>query len=62
LTGRLALALGLVAVTGGLAPAAEAAKPRLYTVALSGEIRNEFTLATSDTRTPPSDCLGSERP
>ncbi len=56
---RLALAVGLVAALGGSAPDAWAAKPRLYAVSLSGEIRSSLTHALMDTRIGPDGCVGS---
>ena len=56
---RLALVLGLAAAIGVGAPDAWAAKPRLYTVSLSGEIRSTLTHALVDTAIPPDGCVGS---
>ena len=57
---RVALALGLAAALGATAPDAWAAKPRLYTVSLSGEIRSSLSHALVDTGVPPAGCVGSD--
>jgi hypothetical protein len=56
---HLVLALGLAAALGVGAADAWAAKPRLYTVSLSGEIRSSLTHALVDTAAPPAGCVGS---
>jgi hypothetical protein len=50
------LALVVVA-TAAFAPAASAAKPKLYTVSLSGDVRNESTQTMEGI--PPEGCMGS---
>jgi hypothetical protein len=47
-----------VAVSAATAPAAWAAKPKLYTVSLSGDVRNESTLVR-ETPTAPDGCTGT---
>ena len=56
---RLTLAVAVVAVLGVSAPDAWAAKPRLYSVSLSGEIRSSLSHALVDTRIGPDGCVGS---
>ena len=51
--------VGIVAVAAVCAPAAWAAKPKLYSVALSGDVRNEASRTTDGTVRPPEGCMGT---
>ena len=55
----LAVLVCVVAALGVSAADARAAKPRLYTVSLSGELRASLSHALVDTRIGPDGCVGS---
>jgi hypothetical protein len=57
---RIGVSLAVIAVlAAACVPAAEAAKPKLYSVSLKGNVRNERTAVFSDSVQPPYGCVGS---
>jgi hypothetical protein len=60
MSSRIGLSLVVIAAAAAVgAPAAWAAKPKLYNVSLSGEVRNEVTRVREDAVDPPPGCRGS---
>ena len=55
---RIAASLAVVAAAAICAPAASAAKPKLYSVSLTGDVRNEAT-TTEENDFPPDGCTGT---
>jgi hypothetical protein len=51
--------VGIVAVAAVCAPAAWPAKPKLYSVALSGDVRNEASRTTDGVPRAPEGCIGT---
>ena len=56
---RLGTAFVVVAAAAVCVPAAQAAKPKLYSVSLKGDVRNELTSVRADAVEPPVGCVGS---
>lgn len=56
---HLGAPLVVIAAAFACVPAAHAAKPRLFTVSLSGEVRNEATRVRDDAVYAPSGCVGT---
>ena len=56
---RIGVSLSVIAVlVAACVPAAEAAKPKLYSVSLKGDVRDEINVVRQDVA-PPYGCLGS---
>ena len=51
--------VGIVAVAAVCAPAAWPAKPKLYSVALKGDVRNEANRTTDGVPRSPEGCIGT---
>ena len=51
--------LVVIAAAAACVPVASAAKPKLYSVALSGDVRNESSRTADGTVRPPEGCIGT---
>ena len=54
--------VGIVTVAAVCAPAAWPAKPKLYSVALKGDVRSEASRTTDGVPRPPDGCIGGRCP
>ena len=59
MSGTLKISLTLVVAAAVAASSAQAAKPKLYSVSLSGDIRNEASLVRADAVYAPEGCQGT---
>jgi hypothetical protein len=57
---RIGISLAVVAVAATAAPSADAAKSKLYSVSLSGDVRHEASLVRADAVYAPEGCQGTQ--